>query len=221
MRMPRADLRRRSRRRLAPRAAAAAAAPAPVTAWYMYGSSASDLRSYAYAHGCDFARAQPETAIRVLLLDFGAARKLDSSTWGAVDFSNTTFSNADILAALKRAADGYHNCHVKGGVDIVYGNEQLPPVRLGDVHLRRLVRGLPPGGALGGSRRLPARPGLQQPDGGRRRRHGAELGRAADHEAARERRRGAGLGPRTTTSARRTAVRRAAAATAPATTAGT
>jgi hypothetical protein len=58
----------------------------------------------------------------VLLLDFGAARKLSSSTWGAVDFSNTRFSNPDILAALERAADGYHNCHVRGGVDIVYGN---------------------------------------------------------------------------------------------------
>jgi hypothetical protein len=101
--------------------AAAAAAPAAVTAWYMYGSSASDLRSYAYAHGCSFAKAQPDSTVRLLLLDFGAARKLDSSTWGAIDFSNTTFSNADILAALKRAADGYHNCHVKGGVDIVYG----------------------------------------------------------------------------------------------------
>src|SRR5215471_7085327 len=103
-------------------AAAAAAAPSPGTAWYMYGASPSDLRSYAYAHGCAFAKAQPSTAIRVLLLDFGAARKLDSSTWGAVDFSNTTFSNSDILAALKRAADGYHACHVRGGVDIVYGN---------------------------------------------------------------------------------------------------
>ena len=102
--------------------APAAAAPSPGTAWYMYGASPSELRSYAYAHGCAFAKAQPSTAIRVLLLDFGAARKLDSSTWGAVDFSNTTFSNADILAALKRAADGYHTCHVRGGVDIVYGN---------------------------------------------------------------------------------------------------
>jgi hypothetical protein len=102
--------------------AAAAAAPTPVTAWYMYGSSASDLKSYAYAHGCAFAGAQPGTSIRVLLLDFGAARKLDSSTWGAVDFSNTRFSNADVLAALERAADGYHNCHVRGGVDIAYGN---------------------------------------------------------------------------------------------------
>jgi hypothetical protein len=102
--------------------ASAVAAPAPGTAWYMYGNSASELKSYAYSHGCDFAKAQPNTVIRVLLLDFGAARKLDPSTWGAVDFSNTTFSNADILAALKRAADGYHNCHVRGGADVVYGN---------------------------------------------------------------------------------------------------
>lgn len=57
-----------------------------------------------------------------MLLDFGAARKLDSSIWGAVDFSNTRFSNADILAALERAADGYHNCHFRGGVDLAYGN---------------------------------------------------------------------------------------------------
>lgn len=103
-------------------AAVAAATPNPVTAWYMYGSSPNELRSNAYAHGCAFAQGQPGTNMRVLLLDFGAARKLDSSTWGAVDFSNTRFSNADILAALERAADGYHNCHVRGSVDIVYGN---------------------------------------------------------------------------------------------------
>lgn len=107
---------------LAVSGAVAAAAPSPVTAWYMYGNSASELRSYAYAHGCDFAHSQPGTSLRVLLLDFGAARKLDSSTWGAVDFSNTRFSNPDILGALERAADGYHNCHVHGSVDVVYGN---------------------------------------------------------------------------------------------------
>jgi hypothetical protein len=102
--------------------AAAAAAPTPVTAWFVYGSTASEVQSYVYARGCDFAKAEPGTGLRVLLLDFGAARKLDSNTWGAVDFSNTRFSNADILAALKRAAGGYHNCHVRGSVDIVYGS---------------------------------------------------------------------------------------------------
>jgi hypothetical protein len=100
----------------------AAAAPKPVAAWYVYGASASELKSYAYARGCDFAAAQPGAGLRILLLDFGAARKLSPHAWGTVDFSNTRFSNSVILAALKRAADGYHNCHVEGSVDIVYGN---------------------------------------------------------------------------------------------------
>lgn len=101
---------------------AAAATPTPVAAWYVYGSSPGAVKSYAYARACDFAKNQPGSGVRLLLLDFGAARKLDSSTWGAIDFSNTTLSNGDILAALKGAADGYHNCHVRGGVDILYGN---------------------------------------------------------------------------------------------------
>ena len=98
------------------------ATPSPVTAWYVYGSWPVEIQSFAYARGCDFAKSQPGSGNRLLLLDFGAARKLSSSTWGAIDFSNTTFSNSDILAALKRAADGYHNCHVRGSVDILYGN---------------------------------------------------------------------------------------------------
>jgi hypothetical protein len=102
--------------------AAAAATPSPVTASYVYGSTPAALSSYAYARGCDFAKAQPGTGLRLLLLDFGAARKLDVGTWGAIDFSNTAFPNSSILAALERAADGYHNCHVRGSVDIVYGN---------------------------------------------------------------------------------------------------
>ena len=102
--------------------AMAAATPSPVNAWYVYGTSPAALSSYAYARGCDFAKAQPGNGLRILLLDFGAARKLGASSWGAIDFSNTTFSNADIVTALERAADGYHNCHVRGSVDIVYGN---------------------------------------------------------------------------------------------------
>jgi hypothetical protein len=105
----------------APFPAAALAAPSPVTAWYVYGSSPSELVSYAYARGCAFAQDQPG-GLRLLLLDFGAARKLGSGTWGTIDFGNATVSNADILAALERAADGYHNCHVRGSADIAYGN---------------------------------------------------------------------------------------------------
>jgi hypothetical protein len=111
--------------------AVAAAAPSPVTAWYAYGSSPAELASFAYARGCDFARAQPGTGLRLMLLDFGAARKLGSGAWGTIDFSNTSVSNADILAALKAAADGYHSCHVRGAVDILYGNSNYHLSRSG------------------------------------------------------------------------------------------
>ncbi len=84
--------------------AVAAATPSPVAAWYAYGSSPADLASYAYARGCDFARNQPGNGLRLMLLDFGAARKPNAGTWGTIDFSNTTVSNADILTALKAAA---------------------------------------------------------------------------------------------------------------------
>jgi hypothetical protein len=102
--------------------AAAVSAPSPVSAWYVYGSSPPELASNAYARGCAFARNQPGGGLRLLLLDFGAARKLNPDTWGTIDFSNTTVSNPDILKALEAAADGYHDCHVRGSADILYGN---------------------------------------------------------------------------------------------------
>ena len=97
------------------------AAPTPVAAWYMYGTTPSGLQSSAYGHGCSFAQHHPGGS-RVLLLDFGAARKLDASTWGALDFSGVRFANADILAALKAAADGHHNCYARGDTVVTYGN---------------------------------------------------------------------------------------------------
>ena len=36
--------------------------------------------------------------------------------------SGVTFKNSSILLALEMAADRYHECHVKGGVVIEYGN---------------------------------------------------------------------------------------------------
>jgi hypothetical protein len=102
--------------------AVASATPAPVAAWYVYGSSPAELASNAYAHGCSFARNEPGAGTRLMLLDFGAARRLGSGAWGTIDFSNTTLSNAEILAGLEAAADGYHDCHVRGAVDILYGN---------------------------------------------------------------------------------------------------
>jgi hypothetical protein len=100
----------------------ATAAPVPVPGWYMYGSTLSTLKSSAYDHGYYFAKHHPGGS-RVMLLDFGAARKIDSGTWGAVDFSNTLFDNASILAALKAAADGHHAGYSNvGSTNILYGN---------------------------------------------------------------------------------------------------
>jgi hypothetical protein len=99
----------------------AASAPTPVTAWYMYGTSTSALNSAAQSDGCTFAANDPSTRGRVMLLDFGAARDVGGG-WGAVDFSNVTFSNGDILTALEHASDGVHNCYKQGLIIITYGN---------------------------------------------------------------------------------------------------
>lgn len=101
--------------------AIANATPTPVTAWYMFGTTASALNSAAYSHGNTFAANSPGGS-RLLLLDFGGARKLSSSSWGAIDFSNTTFNNGQILTALENAADGVHNGYKSGTTTIAYGN---------------------------------------------------------------------------------------------------
>ena len=101
---------------------ASATVPKPVQAYYMFGTTVAGLVNGAYADGCDFATHQPDNQTDIMLLDFGAPRKLASGELGAVDFSNTTFTNASILQALKSAADGYHDCHVRGAVIIEYGN---------------------------------------------------------------------------------------------------
>src|SRR5262249_25235152 len=102
--------------------ALASAAPAPVQAWYMYGTTPSGLASNAYNHGCYFGSHHP-AGNRLMLLDFGAARKIDASTWGALDFSGVRFSNSEILSALESAADGHHNCfNGTGSTVVAYGN---------------------------------------------------------------------------------------------------
>jgi hypothetical protein len=88
----------------------------------MYGTTLSGLKINAHNHGYYFARHHPGGR-RVMLLDFGAARKIDSDTWGTIGFSGTRFDNASILAALKSAADGHHDGYVDvGETDILYGN---------------------------------------------------------------------------------------------------
>jgi len=100
----------------------ASTAPPPVDAFYMYGSTLAGLESGAGTDGCVYATNQPDNQPDIMLVDFGAARLLSGGDDGTIDFSGTTFKNASILLALERAADGYHNCHVKGGVIIEYGN---------------------------------------------------------------------------------------------------
>jgi hypothetical protein len=72
--------------------------------------------------GCVFARNQPDNQTDIMLLDFGAARLLPGGATGAIDFSDTAFTSTNIRLALESAADGYHNCHVRGGATIEFGN---------------------------------------------------------------------------------------------------
>jgi hypothetical protein len=102
--------------------ALASSAPAPVQAFYMYGTTQAGLANVAGNAGCAFATNQPDNQTDLMLLDFGAARGLPNGDFGAIDFSGVEFRNASILLALYKAADGYHNCHVRGGVIIEYGN---------------------------------------------------------------------------------------------------
>jgi hypothetical protein len=101
---------------------AAATTPQPVEAFYMYGSSLAGLENTASIDGCRYATNQPDSQTDIMLLDFGAARAFANGDYGAIDFSGAAFKNASILLALEKAADGYHGCHIKGGVIIEYGN---------------------------------------------------------------------------------------------------
>jgi len=99
-----------------------AAAPRTVPAFYMYGTTLTGLENGAHGDGCFFASNQPDSQTDIMLLDFGAARILATGEFGAIDFSGGAFSDRDILMALKSAADGYHSCHVRGGVIMEFGN---------------------------------------------------------------------------------------------------
>jgi len=88
----------------------------------MYATTLAGLENTAASAACAFATNQPDNQFDIMLLDFGAPRVLANGDFGAIDFSNTFFSNASILLALEKAADAYHNCHVRGGAIIEYGN---------------------------------------------------------------------------------------------------
>jgi hypothetical protein len=98
------------------------ATPVPVKAYYVYGSTAGAAAHQVYYNAKNYAGAQPAGTTRVLMFDFGAARKVDSNTWGALDFSGTLLGNGAILQALESASDGYHDGNSSGQVRISYGN---------------------------------------------------------------------------------------------------
>ena len=100
--------------------------PRVVPAWYMTATNVKDLVSQATHNACVFAKRQPK-APRLMLLDFGAARKYRDGTFGASLREIRRFRNAGILKALKAASRSYHRCHRKGAATIAYGNTNSIP----------------------------------------------------------------------------------------------
>jgi hypothetical protein len=122
----------------APAAAGAAGkprAPKPVPAWYMTAASLPDLVRQAQESACTFAKSQPNGS-RLMLFDFGAARKYSDGTFGASLRNIRRFRNGAILAALKAAAGAYQGCHRRGSAIIAYGNTNSMPGYMGkaDAH---------------------------------------------------------------------------------------
>jgi hypothetical protein len=96
-------------------------APKPVPAWYMTADGPRDLIRQAKNSACAFAKRQPDGS-RVMLFDFGAARKYLDGAFGADLRGIHPFRNGAILDALKTAARKYKRCHRRGSATIAYGN---------------------------------------------------------------------------------------------------
>src|SRR3954453_6617457 len=105
----------------APGARASSKPPKPVPAWYMTATDVTDLVLQAKHTACAFAKEQPRSP-RVMLFDFGAARKYPDGTFGATLREIRRFRNAGILKALQAASRAYPRCHRKGSATIAYGN---------------------------------------------------------------------------------------------------
>jgi len=102
-------------------AAAKLRVPKPVPAWYMTAPSASDLTTQARSTACAFAKRQPKGS-RLMLFDFGGARKYLDGSFGADLRGIRSFRNGAILDALTGAARAYKRCHRRGSATIAYGN---------------------------------------------------------------------------------------------------
>jgi hypothetical protein len=94
----------------------------------MTARTISDLEAQAASDACEFARSQPDES-RVLLMDFGKADKYQGR-YGAQLRLGAHFSNAQILDALKAAADTYSTplCYRRGAVRLTYGNTNNMPI---------------------------------------------------------------------------------------------
>lgn len=96
--------------------------PHPVPAWYINADNFKELKRFAAADTCSFARSQPRSANRLLILDFGGARAYLNGDFGAsVNNAAFTANNKQIKAALKVASDAYASCHRRGKIRIAYG----------------------------------------------------------------------------------------------------
>ncbi len=102
--------------------AEASSPPVVTDSWYLYGTTASSLNTDAYNNAYAFAGEIPSGDTKWLILDFGAGVSTGGRGYGAVDFSNTAFTNGQILTALKKAADGEHDGYRTGSAVISYGN---------------------------------------------------------------------------------------------------
>ena len=113
--------------------------PNAVPAWYINAANFQELKQFAAQDACKFARTQPKTAKRTLILDFGGARAYPNGGFGAA-VNNATFgaTNQQIRAALKTAADAYATCHRRGKATIAYANTNHFDVQFVALHAREI-----------------------------------------------------------------------------------
>jgi hypothetical protein len=121
----------------------ASRAPAPARARYMNVRDRDDLLQQAGLMACNFAMDQGPAGERrqLMLFDFGAATRNNAGTqYGARLRGDAFFNNAEILQALKRAAESYSGfCHTTGRATLAYGTTNNTPDNSAGV-LRELGR---------------------------------------------------------------------------------
>jgi hypothetical protein len=92
----------------------------------MTAPSVPDLMRQTRSTACTFAKRQPRGS-RLMLFDFGGARKYLDGSFGADLRGIRPFRNGAILDALTGAARAYKRCHRRGSATIAYGNSNSLP----------------------------------------------------------------------------------------------